>query len=121
MNAMLILVLCLSAPRFWASAKGVLASSSLHNPSELRGRPMRTQLIASLVVFTASPAFADYYLAQDPTTKQCKVVDAKPDGITMLMVGKSSYDLRSLAFMAAGNDYKDVCKGPTTEVPSKPF
>jgi hypothetical protein len=105
-----------------ASAEGVPANSSLHNPSELRGRPMRTQLIAaSLVVFTASPAFADYYLAQDPTTKQCKVVDAKPDGITMLMVGKSSYDLRSLAFMAAGNDYKDVCKGPTTEVPSNPF
>ena len=77
---------------------------------------MQTQLIsASLVVFIASPALADYYIAQDPTTKRCKIVDAKPDGINMLMVGKSSYDLRSLAFMAAGNDYKDVCKGPTTE------
>ena len=62
---------------------------------------MQTQLIAaSLVVFIASPALADYYLAQDPTTKQCKIVDAKPDGISMLMVGKSSYDLRSLALMA---------------------
>jgi hypothetical protein len=83
---------------------------------------MQTQLIAaSLVVFIASPALADYYLAQDPTTKQCKIVDTKPDGISMLMVGKSSYDLRSLAFMAAGNDYRDVCKGPTTEAPPKPL
>ena len=31
---------------------------------------MQTQLIAaSLVVFIASPALADYYLAQDPNTK----------------------------------------------------
>ena len=79
---------------------------------------MKTQLIAaSLVVFITNPTLADYYIAQNPTTKQCKIVDAKPDGITMLMVGKSSYDLRSLAFMAADNDYKDVCKGPATEAP----
>ena len=38
----------------------------------------------SLVVFIPAPALADYYLAQDPTTKQCKIVDTKPDGITML-------------------------------------
>ena len=39
---------------------------------------MQTQLIAnSLVVFVASPALADCYIAQDPTTKQCKIVDAK--------------------------------------------
>jgi hypothetical protein len=84
---------------------------------------MKTQLIAaSLVVFITNPALADYYIAQNPTTKQCKIVDAKPDGITMLMVGKSSYDLRSLAFMAADNDYKDVCKGPATEAaPSNPL
>jgi hypothetical protein len=56
---------------------------------------MRTQLIAaSLVVFTASPALADYYLAQDPTIKQCKIVDEKPDGIIMLMLGRLSFDLR---------------------------
>ena len=73
---------------------------------------MQTYLIAvSLVVFIPAPALADYYLAQDPTTKQCEIVDTEPDGITMLTVGKSSYDLRSLAYMAAVNDYKDVCKG----------
>ena len=71
---------------------------------------MKTQLIAaSLVVFIISPALADYYIAQNPITKQCKIVDAKPDGITMLMVGKSSYDLRSLAFMALIHDESTDC------------
>jgi hypothetical protein len=83
---------------------------------------MQTYLIAvSLVVFIPAPALADYYLAQDPTTKQCEIVDTEPDGITMLTVGKSSYDLRSLAYMAAVNDYKDVCKGVVTEAPLKPL
>ena len=83
---------------------------------------MQSRLIAvSLVVFIATPALADYYLAQDPTTKQCVIVDTKPDGISLLMVGKSSYDVRYLAYMAAGNEYKDVCKGPVTEAPSKPL
>ena len=75
----------------------------------------------SLVVFIPAPALADYCLARDPTTKQCKIVDTKPDGITMLTVGKSSYDLRSLAYMAAVNDYKGVCKGVVTEAPLKPL
>jgi hypothetical protein len=79
----------------------------------------RHLLAASLVVFSVGPALADYYVAQDPATKQCKIVDAKPDGITMVMVGKSSYDLRALAFMAAGSDYKDMCKGATTEAAPK--
>jgi len=83
---------------------------------------MQTRLIAAgLVMLAATPAGADYYLAQDPATKQCKIVDTKPDGITMLMVGKSSYDLRSLAYMASDNEYKNVCKGVVTEAPAKPL
>jgi hypothetical protein len=81
---------------------------------------MRTcLLVMSLLLFGDGVALADYYLAQDPTTKQCKIVDVKPDGVTMIMVGTSSYDLRADAFMAAGSDYKEVCKGPTIEAISK--
>jgi hypothetical protein len=48
-------------------------------------------------------------VAQDQTTKQCKIVDPKPDGKTMVMVGTSSYETKAEAFMAAAKD-KDNCK-----------
>jgi hypothetical protein len=71
---------------------------------------MQRYLIATcLLVFTSSPALAtEYYVAQDPATKLCKIVETKPDGKTMVMVG-TSYPTRAEAFMAAAKD-KDNCK-----------
>jgi hypothetical protein len=98
---------------FGSAARDEVGNASA--PRLDKERLMQKHLIAaSLLVFIVSPILADYYVAQDPTTKQCQIVDAKPDGRTMMMVGKSSYVTRALAFMAAGNDYKDVCKGVTT-------
>ena len=52
----------------------------------------KTMVLAVLLTFVISPALAgEYYVAQDPTTKKCKVLDAKPDGTTMIMLGTSSY------------------------------
>ncbi len=72
---------------------------------------MQKFLIAvSLLVFIVSPALAaEYYVAQDPTTKTCKVVEAKPDGKTTLMIGTLSYETKAEAFMAAAKDKID-CK-----------
>lgn len=41
----------------------------------------------------ALPALAatEYFVARDVATKQCSIVEAKPDGTTMTMVGASSY------------------------------
>jgi dihydrodipicolinate synthase/N-acetylneuraminate lyase len=61
---------------------------------------MQKCLIAvSLLVFIVSPALAaEYYVAHKPPKKEaCKIVDKKPDGKTMVMVGTSSYATRDEA------------------------
>lgn len=85
------------------------------NPTGDKEKIMQKRLIAaSLLVLVASPALAaEYYLAQDPTTKQCRVVDVKPDGKTMVMVGTSSYATKAEAFMAATK--ADDCKATAAE------
>ena len=53
-------------------------------------------MIAKLIVAGAilasvgAPALADtrYYVAQDPTTHKCSVVTTRPDGTTILKIGK---------------------------------
>ena len=53
-------------------------------------------MIAKLIVAgailasVAAPALADtrYYVAQDPTTHKCSVATTRPDGKTMLKIGK---------------------------------
>jgi hypothetical protein len=51
---------------------------------------------ALLVAFapTASLAGATFFVAQDPATKKCKVVEEKPDGVKMVMVGTATYATR---------------------------
>jgi hypothetical protein len=47
---------------------------------------------AIMLVAFATPALAvEYYVAQDPTTKKCHVVEEKPDGQTMVMIGTEPY------------------------------
>jgi len=54
---------------------------------------------ALLVVFgsTACIAAEPFYVAQEPTTKICKVQSEKPDGTKMVMVGTSSYQTKKQA------------------------
>lgn len=33
---------------------------------------------AALAVFVVTPAFADYYIVQEPTTKRCRIVEERP-------------------------------------------
>ena len=47
---------------------------------------------AAMIVAFAAPAFAaEFYVAQNAADKKCSVVEAKPDGKTAMMVGKTSY------------------------------
>ena len=47
---------------------------------------------AALLSMFVTPALAaEFYVAQDPSTKKCKVVEEKPDGKTSIMIGTTSY------------------------------
>jgi hypothetical protein len=47
---------------------------------------------AALLSLIVTPALAaEYYVAQDPTTKKCKIVEERPDGQAMIMIGTTSY------------------------------
>ena len=49
-------------------------------------------VVAALLIAIATPALAaEFYVAQDPQTKKCKIVTEKPDGKTMVMIGTTSY------------------------------
>jgi hypothetical protein len=49
---------------------------------------MTKYVIATLLVIIGTPALAaEYYVAQDPTTKRCNVTREKPDGKASVMVG----------------------------------
>jgi hypothetical protein len=55
---------------------------------------MRKYLImVAMAVSFAAPAFAatDFYVQQDAKTHKCSVASTKPDGKTMMMIGKVSY------------------------------
>jgi hypothetical protein len=48
--------------------------------------------IAVILAAFVTPALAaEFYVAQDPATKKCKIVDEKPDGQTLIMIGTTSY------------------------------
>jgi hypothetical protein len=49
-------------------------------------------MIAVLLNMFVTPASAaEFYVAQNPKTKKCTVVETKPDGETSVMVGTTSY------------------------------
>lgn len=69
-------------------------------------------VISSIVLFaTTSPVLAEeYWVSQDPSTKQCKIVDTMPDGKTKVMVGATSYPNKADARAAVGAALKaGVC------------
>jgi len=44
-----------------------------------------------------SSAFADYYIIQEKTTKECKVVETKPTETTWLQIGPLSFKTKDEA------------------------
>jgi hypothetical protein len=55
-------------------------------------------VIAALLSMLATPAIAaEFYVAHDPATKKCKIVEEKPDGKTWVMIGTAAYATRDEA------------------------
>lgn len=73
---------------------------------------MTRNVIAALVAVAAlsTPVFAatEYYVAQKAGAKGCEVTTTKPDGKTMMMVGKDMYktDADAKKAMAAAAECK---------------
>jgi hypothetical protein len=56
---------------------------------------------AAVLLIVATPALAaEFYVAQDPTTKKCKILEEKPDGKTWIMIGTASYPTKEEAKVA---------------------
>ena len=52
----------------------------------------KSVVFAAVLIAIATPALAaEFYVGQDPESKRCKVVEEKPDGQTMIMIGTEAY------------------------------
>ena len=68
-------------------------------------------VIPALLSLLVTPAVAaEYYLVQDPTTNKCKVVEEKPDGKSMVMIGTATYATKKEA--QAAKKAAAECRGP---------
>ena len=71
----------------------------------------KTLLLVAMSLFAVESAFAgEFYVAQNPTTKRCKILEEKPDGTKWVMVGTTSYPTLEAAKKA---------KRGTSECPKK--
>ena len=67
-------------------------------------------VVVGLLTFVVGPALAkEFWVAQDPATKNCKIVNEKPDGQTKIMIGTSSYATREEAKTARANTTAEDC------------
>jgi hypothetical protein len=74
----------------------------------------RYMVSAVALVFFSMPCLAavEFYVAQDPTAKDCKIVKEKPDGKTLIMLG-ASYPTREAA--KAAKKSAPECQRPGEE------
>jgi hypothetical protein len=67
-------------------------------------------IVFGLLTFVVSPALAkEYWVAQDPVTKKCDIVNAKPDGHTKIMIGPLSYATKEEAKAARAKTTAEEC------------
>ena len=67
---------------------------------------------AALAATCATPALADYYIVQEPTTKRCTVVEQRPGPGAGLVIGDRGFGVR----LEAENQMRttEVCREGTT-------
>ena len=77
---------------------------------------MKLRLLAATALLAAltAPAFADFWIVQDTTTKRCTIVEQKPTTSTMTVVGGDGSVYRTR--VEAENHMKTVqiCQDTTT-------
>ncbi len=66
----------------------------------------RTVLALTAISILSLPALAaeEFWVAKNATTKKCEVVDKKPDGKTLMAVGKNTYKTKKAAEDAMKED-----------------
>ena len=71
---------------------------------------MRLLAAAAAILLASAPSFAatTYYVSHMPNKKACAIVTAKPDGKTLIMVGKAGYATTAKA--AAAMRASSACK-----------
>ena len=53
---------------------------------------------AALAAFVITPAFADYYIVQEPTTKRCRIVEERPASPSVgVVIGGAVFGVRTEA------------------------
>jgi hypothetical protein len=52
---------------------------------------------AALAAFVVTPSFADFYIVQEPTTKQCRIVEERPAPSVGVVIGGSGFSVRTEA------------------------
>ena len=76
-------------------------------------------VLVGLLTFVVSSAFAEeFWVAQDPATKKCGIVNQKPDGATKIMIGTTSYATKEEAMAARLKSTAEEC--PHKPKPSSP-
>ena len=63
-------------------------------------------LAAAATAMLSSAAVADYYVIQEKTTKECKVVETRPTETTWIQVGPLAFKTRD----EAEKQIKVICK-----------
>jgi len=58
---------------------------------------MKKIAAVALLLAVATPAFADFYIVQDTSTKKCTIVDKKPTVTTTTVVGNGVFKTREEA------------------------
>ena len=67
-------------------------------------------VLVGLLTFVVSPAFAEeFWVAQDAATKNCAIVNQKPDGHTEIMIGTTSYATKEEAKAARAKTSAEEC------------
>jgi hypothetical protein len=51
----------------------------------------------AMVVATTVPAFAAFWVSQNPEDKHCTIIETMPDGKTQVMIGATSYPTKDEA------------------------
>jgi hypothetical protein len=74
---------------------------------------MRTRLVATaacLAAFAAPALAAEFYIVQDTSTKRCQIVESRPTGRTVVVVGAGRAFATRIEAEAALKTIK-VCEG----------
>jgi len=58
---------------------------------------LRFVVVAAVMVGFVTPAWAEFYLVQEASTKKCRIANTKPDGQAMVMIGSEGYESREKA------------------------